>query len=583
MKTWIWRGILVTVVVFLGFAVYQLMALIPGLLLGNVQRASNQALDLEINLVDSLEGMVSPQIRFQIFKVSDASVFDDPQQFPLRLDLCLYAGIDGSKPVSVQCWERMFMEPRQLEPVLFFESSFFVPVQGRAFSFQARGTIQKEDLQLWNGVSPSRILSWQPEARVRLLDGKYLLPGESIGPESAVTMVSRVPEVFFSLDGVSVSPSLVVSPEPVEVFLPAEKGSVSLFQWIYPVPSEGTSASSQLCLQVEDALPQCYLLNDQPVVLMTSTCGNGVVEHGEECDDGNQENSDACTSQCVVNLFRPSMIHYPLTKLTVQWVENNQYLLFASVDPNSGLSSPPLDPHDLSIRLITDQGEDMLSGDEQRINGFPFLQAFLSSGQTAQVEFIYRRGDHEETFHVSSVDTNPPQPVVTNVKSSAAEVFEGKVSHDPLGFLNVKWLGSERSLIDHEAQEVVDMVGDRFLQTRVIVQSTFDEPVKIFAQLVDESVSFSHTLSPHSTEEIPIQIPDFSYGHHRFLISSLFPDGQRSADIVFPFRYRSSSLIEEVSLEWWQVGAIGILILLGLAFLVFRIGRWKMQNEKFKM
>ena len=29
-----------------------------------------------------------------------------------------------------------------------------------------------------------------------------------------------------------------------------------------------------------------------------ATCGNAVVERGEDCDDGNQENTDACTSAC---------------------------------------------------------------------------------------------------------------------------------------------------------------------------------------------------------------------------------------------------------------------------------------------
>jgi len=34
--------------------------------------------------------------------------------------------------------------------------------------------------------------------------------------------------------------------------------------------------------------------------LMTGVCGNGVVENGEECDDGNFVSTDACTASCHV-------------------------------------------------------------------------------------------------------------------------------------------------------------------------------------------------------------------------------------------------------------------------------------------
>ena len=40
---------------------------------------------------------------------------------------------------------------------------------------------------------------------------------------------------------------------------------------------------------------------DQVVVRETeATCGNGVVEAGEACDDGNTENADDCTNSCSI-------------------------------------------------------------------------------------------------------------------------------------------------------------------------------------------------------------------------------------------------------------------------------------------
>ena len=28
-------------------------------------------------------------------------------------------------------------------------------------------------------------------------------------------------------------------------------------------------------------------------------CGNGIVDHGEECDDGNRESNDGCSENCM--------------------------------------------------------------------------------------------------------------------------------------------------------------------------------------------------------------------------------------------------------------------------------------------
>ena len=40
------------------------------------------------------------------------------------------------------------------------------------------------------------------------------------------------------------------------------------------------------------------------VVRDLSKCGNGVVEGGEACDDGNTANGDGCSSQCQVPPLR---------------------------------------------------------------------------------------------------------------------------------------------------------------------------------------------------------------------------------------------------------------------------------------
>jgi cysteine-rich repeat protein len=40
--------------------------------------------------------------------------------------------------------------------------------------------------------------------------------------------------------------------------------------------------------------------NDSPEPFCGATCGNGTVEAGEACDDGNLTNGDGCTAACTV-------------------------------------------------------------------------------------------------------------------------------------------------------------------------------------------------------------------------------------------------------------------------------------------
>ena len=39
-------------------------------------------------------------------------------------------------------------------------------------------------------------------------------------------------------------------------------------------------------------------IEDSPKYEIESSCGNGIVEEGEECDDGNDWNYDECDDQC---------------------------------------------------------------------------------------------------------------------------------------------------------------------------------------------------------------------------------------------------------------------------------------------
>lgn len=45
-----------------------------------------------------------------------------------------------------------------------------------------------------------------------------------------------------------------------------------------------------------------------PVHGVFAECGNGVVETGEQCDDGSRANGDGCSRQCTVRRSNPAFV-----------------------------------------------------------------------------------------------------------------------------------------------------------------------------------------------------------------------------------------------------------------------------------
>ena len=43
------------------------------------------------------------------------------------------------------------------------------------------------------------------------------------------------------------------------------------------------------------------ILSVSSVFAVNNLCGNGVINEGEECDDGNNDNNDGCSNQCDLN------------------------------------------------------------------------------------------------------------------------------------------------------------------------------------------------------------------------------------------------------------------------------------------
>jgi hypothetical protein len=53
---------------------------------------------------------------------------------------------------------------------------------------------------------------------------------------------------------------------------------------------------------------------------MCSTCGNGIVEYGEECDDGNTNQSDGCNNLCRASTCGDGIIQPAVTELTFSYL-----------------------------------------------------------------------------------------------------------------------------------------------------------------------------------------------------------------------------------------------------------------------
>ena len=73
--------------------------------------------------------------------------------------------------------------------------------------------------------------------------------------------------------------------------------------WCSPLPACSVAFATAVGEQLGE---DTYSLSPE---MRQSSCGDGVVDEGEECDDGNSDSTDACTAECVPARCGDSIVH----------------------------------------------------------------------------------------------------------------------------------------------------------------------------------------------------------------------------------------------------------------------------------
>lgn len=108
-----------------------------------------------------------------------------------------------------------------------------------------------------------------------------------------------------------------------------------------------------------------------------------------------------------------AVFSYPEPRASVKELGENEVSIFATLLPYSTDVENPAPPESLFIR-VTGGTDDILSRDEDRINGYPFLQAFVSKSPELTLEYLHQQADQFTVFARQNLDE-------LNLKAAAPE------------------------------------------------------------------------------------------------------------------------------------------------------------------
>jgi len=93
---------------------------------------------------------------------------------------------------------------------------------------------------------------------------------------------------------------------------PGEKHNVDIFVKVKKTAECESSFKNEVCVWAFETGTSCideYTYVECPY---NPECGNGILDSGEECDDGNTEDCDGCSSECLIEYCGDNIIQYGL-------------------------------------------------------------------------------------------------------------------------------------------------------------------------------------------------------------------------------------------------------------------------------
>lgn len=419
-------------------------------------------------------------------------------------------------------------------------------------------------------------LARQSIAEVRSLEGDLISPERVNEAERLLMISSEVKDLQMTWNGLPVGARLVIDPQLRGVESSVTQGDRK-YQWLLSVPQEQAQDISQFCLRRPEASApsQCYRFQHaNSVETVVSSCGNGLLESGEQCDDGNVIDDDQCDNKCLQPLLRAGEMTFPRPDVTGRLLDDGRVQLFVLVQQYPAGATNPVDLEKLSLRLTINSDLVLNSPATDRINGFPFLSTTVDREDTLLLELVYRDGDLELIPLVQVVDLqNPDDPLVQDLKSAAMEIPRDPFQVASLDLASIDWLGSEKTVLDLQGQRAIDVSSEgRGFLTRVAVRSLADEEMSVSAKLLDQQVSFTHQIPPQATDELVLNVADLPYGEHQLLMTAHFASGEKIADVVIPFEYTPATFVGRISTRFqlWQLIGIGVLLALGSVYVAVR-------------
>ena len=416
-------------------------------------------------------------------------------------------------------------------------------------------------------------------ATVSLLDGSVLALDQLTLDQDLITVSSPSKDLLMTWDQVSAQSRLVIDPSN----LPPSQQRGALYKWLVAVPKstefgDGSSENmpqKQFCVSLSaGGNAECYRFSRTPKVsLKQAVCGNGILETGEECDDGNLVDGDGCSQTCHRSLRHEGPLNYPAPRISIQPFADGVLSVFVTLEPYRDDTLQKVSPEHLFLRLASPGNPERVSLDADRLNGYPFLQAILPVGVSVTLDFVDRTSGQDVVYDTQIFDKL--EVGATPLKGSAPSVTTPMNIKSPsLDALSFRWVGTDKTIVDQERRLAIDQsdIGHDF-STLVHVQSQFKGEVKVVVQVIDQSVRFTQTIISEGSGDVLVNVQRFPYGRHRLQMNAIFPDGSKTADVVIPFDYQSSglSISGKTLFQYWQWGGVGLLVFLGLLYVWLRL------------